>query len=99
MKNLLLTAALALSLAACGDLPPPASPEVVGQTAQGAPVYGFRVTSANALGWTPISEGEIAARAGGICPGGYREVGRSAEATRRISGVFYVDVDVRIVCL
>ncbi|NNE53127.1 MAG: hypothetical protein HKN30_12085 [Sulfitobacter sp.] len=97
MRALILTAIL--TVAACTELPPPPPPDVVGVTPAGARIYQFRVTSSNALGWTPISEEAIASRAGGICPGGYREVGRSGEATRRISGVFYVDIDVQIACV
>ncbi|MBD3663340.1 hypothetical protein [Sulfitobacter aestuariivivens] len=91
---------LCAGLVACGDLPQTSdrAPREIGQTETGKPVYQFRLTRSNALGITPVSSGAIAARALEICPTGYREIGRTGEVTRRISGVIYTDVDVTIIC-
>lgn len=70
----------------------------VGETSDGNVLYRFQLTNSNALGVTPVSNRAIAERATEICPGGYEELGRSGEATRRISGVIYTDVIVTILC-
>lgn len=93
-----LSAAALLGLGACVPEAPAPGPRVTGAASDGQPVYQIRVTSSNALGLTPVSERAIAARASAVCPGGYTEVGRRTQASRRISGVFYLDVDVRIRC-
>ena len=80
------------------DLSQPRPPQVVGETDTGETVYRFRITRSNALGVTPVSGAAIAQRAQQICPGGYEELARSGEATRRVSGVIYTDVDVTIIC-
>ena len=97
-KALAVTAVFAL--AACDTAPQatPRAPVVVGQTSSGQDLLRFRLTRTSALGVTPVSNAAIAARAAQICPGGYRELSRTGEATRRISGVIYTDVDVTIVC-
>ena len=87
-------------LAACqqGDLTAAKPPQVIGETDSGQTVYEFRITRSNALGVTPVSNAAIVQRATEICPGGYQELSRRGEATRRISGVVYTDVDVTIIC-
>ena len=98
MKRLLILSLL--PLAACTDLPvaegPPA--RIVGETVDARPVYQFRVTRSSALGVAPVSNAAIVARAREVCPGGYTEVARGGEVTRRISGVIYTDVYVSVVC-
>tara|TARA_R110002094_G_scaffold217568_2_gene188726 strand:+ start:4164 stop:4457 length:294 start_codon:yes stop_codon:yes gene_type:complete len=90
--------ALLPGLGVCVPQEPAPAPQIVGEPSSGQPVYQFRVTSSNALGLTRVSEGRILARAQGICPGGHVELARRTQASRRISGVFYFDVDVRIAC-
>ncbi len=93
-----LTIVSAMTLGACEAGPQQAKPVATVQTATGAQIKVFRITRSNALGVTPVSQRAITARALEICPDGYREVSRRAEAERRISGVIYTDVTVGIFC-
>jgi hypothetical protein len=87
-----------LMLAACVPEPFVQQPAAEGTTANGETVYAFTLTRTSALGVVPVSDKAISARANGLCPSGYRELSRYGEAQRRISGVIYTDVTVRIVC-
>lgn len=85
-----------MMLVGCTTQPRQAQP--VAKTADGQIVQRFTLTRANALGITPISNAAITARAAEVCPNGYREVSRRAQADRRISGVIYTDVTVDLIC-
>lgn len=98
MKRALGLVMLGLFVGACTADPFAPRPAAQGVTASGETTYVFTLTRSNALGVTPVSNKAIAARAGGLCPAGYREVSRFGSAERRISGVIYTDVTVRIVC-
>ena len=94
------TALMIFTLAACSQAPQatPRAPVVLGQVGDDQDVLRFRITRSSALGVVPVSNDAINARALQLCPEGYTEIARRGEATRRISGVFYTDVDVTIVC-
>jgi hypothetical protein len=81
----------AVLLAGCATPQPPA-------LAPGEVYREFTITRSNALGVTPVSTAAIAARAAEVCPTGYRILDLRGEASRRISGVIYTDVDVALAC-
>lgn len=92
-------AVLGLSLTACVPEPFVEHPAAETTAATGEKILVFTLTRASALGVVPVSERSIAERANELCPAGYRELSRYGQAERRISGVIYTDVTVRVVCL
>lgn len=101
MSRVALYGCAAALVVAAGCVPAPLEnrPAAQGVTETGDTTYAFTLTRANALGITPVSEQAIESRALSLCPAGYRELTRHGSAERRISGVIYTDVTVRIVCL
>ena len=99
MKGRAFILAIGLMGAACVPEPLVERPAAKGQTPSGETVFSFTLTRTSGFGVVPVSEKAIATRANSLCPTGYRELSRYGEAERRISGVIYTDVTVRIVCL
>lgn len=98
MRGKVLIVLVAVFLGACAPGALEQRPAAEGTTASGETVFSFTLTRANAFGITPVSERAIAARSRALCPGGWREISRYGQAERRISGIIYTDVTVRIVC-
>jgi hypothetical protein len=88
-----------VALSACAPVPGANDVARVGETGAGRPVYSVEATSASAFGWPPFPQSTVDAKARGTCPGGYVELAREVDAQRRISGVFYIDVTMRFVCV
>lgn len=66
--------------------------------ASGGKVQSFKLTATSAFGVQTVPSGEITARAAEVCPKGYTSLDRGPQVTRRLSGVFYTDVTVRVTC-
>jgi hypothetical protein len=99
MKHVFFIAMLGVATAACVPAPFAERPPAKGVSPSGETTYGFTLTRASAVGVVPVSNEAIAARANGLCPSGYRELSRHGQTERRISGVIYTDVTVRIACI
>lgn len=92
----------ALLVAACETVPQPSprQAENLGTSAAGQQVYRFQLVSVGALGVpTRVTEPSIQRRAAQLCPGGYRELQRKSDFSRRISGNIYNDVFVTVACV
>jgi hypothetical protein len=88
------------SLAACDTVPQTFPRDAVdfGRTENGQQLLRFKLSRANAFGTSPVSNAAIAERAQQICPQGYRELARTGDAYRGVSGIVYTDVEVTILC-